>query len=57
MEQLIQKLKEATEVTNVTSFTNKNSAVRVLSNTLGIDIPTLRSWFTEELLLIKDYCQ
>ncbi len=44
MEKLIQKLKEVTGVTDVTSLSNTNPAVRIIAKELGVCVPTIRRW-------------
>jgi hypothetical protein len=44
MEKLVQKLKEVTGVTDVTSLSNTNPAVRVIARELGVCIPTIQRW-------------
>jgi transcriptional regulator with XRE-family HTH domain len=46
MEKLIQKIKEVTGVTDVTSLSNHNPVVRVLAQILGVSISTILRWAT-----------
>lgn len=44
MEKLVQKIKDVTGVTDVTSLSNTNPAVRVIARELGVCVPTIRRW-------------
>ena len=44
MEKLIQKIKDVTGVTDVTSLSNTTPMVRVIAQQLGVCIPTIQRW-------------